>query len=93
MPHYLTPHSPEWFRALEAFDPDQAAMTRQVLALAGRNDVCSICGDYPAKDYHLVDKHLAPEAVATLRLCDDCHQIRKTVYGETFAPYGPKDRS
>jgi len=42
--NYLKPHSPEWFAALEKVNPTQAAQTTQILSLAGRDDVCSICG-------------------------------------------------
>jgi hypothetical protein len=71
----LEPHSVEWFAALEADAPLQAAHTRRIIEMAGRNDVCSICGDQPATDYFLEGENL-PLAVRTLRLCDDCHEIR-----------------
>jgi hypothetical protein len=86
MPLYPKPHSPDWFRALEAFNPAQAAATKQIIALAGRDDVCSICGDHPAKDYQLASKHLDSNAVATIRLCDDCRNIRTRMYGEILVP-------
>ena len=47
----LRPHTEEWFAALEVWNPKQAAMTRMVIASAGAPDVCSICGDDPARDY------------------------------------------
>ena len=81
---YLIPHSSQWFEALQEFNPHQAFMTGRIIQLAGREDVCSICGDSPAKDYKLVGERLAPKAVATLRLCDDCLKGRGTMYGETF---------
>ena len=80
---YSTPHSKEWFQALEAFNPDQAAMTKTVVEAAGRMDICSICGDHPAKDYKLVEEDLPPEAVGTIRLCNDCLTIRD----ESFVPF------
>lgn len=82
---YPKPHSKEWFTALEAFNPRQAAMTRIAISKAGRDDVCSICGDDPATDYKFVDATIPKNAVATLRLCDDCRQIRLRD-GEKFAP-------
>jgi hypothetical protein len=88
MPLYLKPHSPEWFAALEAFDPVQAAQTHQILSLAGRDDVCSVCGDDPAKDYKLVAEGLDSKAVATIRLCDDCFKIRGMI---DDGPYLPLD--
>lgn len=94
MPQYLKPHSSEWFRALEAYNPAQAAATRQIIALAGRDDVCSICGDHPSSDYQLGGEHLDRDAVATIRLCDDCRDIRKRMYGETIVAWhdNPKRR-
>ncbi len=82
---YLIPHTPEWFKALEALRPDQAAATRQVLDLAGSTDVCSICGDAPAKDYRVVGVKFGPNLDATVRLCDDCRDIRSQMYGELFS--------
>jgi len=36
---YLPPHSPDWSSALEAFNPQQAAHTRQIIKMAGNADV------------------------------------------------------
>ncbi|MCJ2085039.1 hypothetical protein MKK88_03385 [Methylobacterium sp. E-005] len=80
----LKPHTPEWFKALDRQNPQQAAMTRQAIASAGRDDGCSVCGDDPATDYKLVDPRPAPGVVATLRLCDDCRGIRQAMQGETY---------
>lgn len=84
-PTHLTPHTPEWFTALEQWDPPKAMMTRKVIELAGRMDVCSICGDDPAKDYRLEANHRPPGGVDTLRLCDDCVAIRRQA-GDPFIP-------
>lgn len=84
MSNYLKPHSPEWFTALEKVNPTQAAQTKQILSLAGRDDVCSICGDDPAADYKLVSEQMTPGVVATLKLCHDCLNIRRNMYGENF---------
>lgn len=81
----LKPHSPAWFAALEKTNPQQAAQTRQILALAKRDDVCSVCGDEPASDY---ERKAKPEQPTTLRLCGDCLTIRKTMHGEDFYPVG-----
>lgn len=79
----LRPHSPEWFSAMEQWDPVKAAVTRFIVNDAGRDDVCSICGDDPASDYRL-EKTLRPAGGPdTLRLCDDCLEIRKNM-GEPF---------
>ncbi|MEA2895264.1 MAG: hypothetical protein QOJ84_879 [Bradyrhizobium sp.] len=81
--HILTPHSPEWFAALHRWDPVQAAQTKFVVDHEGRTDVCSICGDDPAKDYRLEKPFRAAGGVDTLRLCDDCVVIRKGM-GEPY---------
>jgi hypothetical protein len=82
---YLKPHTPDWFRALSAFDEVQAAATQRIIESAGRDDVCSICGDHPAADYKLIGEKLSSKAVATIRLCDDCRVIRAEMYEETYA--------
>jgi hypothetical protein len=82
---HLTPHSPEWFAALEAVNPDQAAFTRQIVGLAGKADVCSVCGGDPAQDYTVVGVQFSPNTDATIRLCDDCREIRSKMHGESFS--------
>jgi hypothetical protein len=82
---FLKPHSPEWFTALESFNPAQAAHTRKIIELAKDDQVCSVCGDDPAKDYKLDMPSLPSTAVATLRLCDDCAKLRRGG-GENFIP-------
>jgi hypothetical protein len=76
-PSYLTPHSPEWFAALERWDPPKAMMTRHIIKRAGRPEVCSICGDDPASDYRVVQGYRPAGGPDTLRLCDVCVQIRR----------------
>lgn len=81
---YLTPHTPEWFTALELCNQEQASATRQVVQLAKGVDVCSICGDRPTIDYKIVGTQFASGTGATIRLCDDCREVRRSVYGESF---------
>jgi hypothetical protein len=81
----LIPHSTEWFEALTRFDANQAAHTAAVIRRAGRSDVCSICGDDPARDYEIDLTQADPGAVTTLRLCDDCLSIQKR-QGARFTP-------
>jgi hypothetical protein len=71
--------------ALEVWNPAQAAITRAVNATVGSADVCSIWGDDPAKDYRLEEGHRPPEGADTLRLCDDCVEIRRSM-GDPFLP-------
>lgn len=80
----LKPHTPEWFEALERRNPQQAAMTRRAIAMAGHDEGCSVCGDDPAADHKLVIPPPAPGAVATLRLCDDCRTIRLVTQNERY---------
>lgn len=84
---YLKPHSPEWFAALRRVNPTQAEHTQQIISLAGRDDICSICGDDPAIDYKLAGDQVAPDAISTLRLCGECLEIRRGMYGEGFVPF------
>jgi len=87
MPLYPRPHSPEWFDALEAYNPLQAAHTKFIITLAGRDDVCSICGDHPCSDHQLINDDVDPISVPTFRLCADCREIRDIIFDETFLPY------
>jgi hypothetical protein len=73
---FLTPHTAEWFAALESCNPQQAAMTRQIIGLAKRDDACSVCGDDPASDYKVTGVQFSKDIGATTRLCDDCQGIR-----------------
>ena len=82
-PWPLRPHTPEWFAALDVWDPIQAAMTRTAIQVAGDSAVCSICGDGPASDYRAEEGSRPPGGVDTLRLCDGCVEIRRKM-GEPF---------
>lgn len=81
----LRPHTPEWFEALKLWDPAQAEMTNTVIEKTGRRDVCSVCGDDPAKDYRLEEAYRPPAGVDTLRLCKDCLEIRRGM-GKPYMP-------
>jgi hypothetical protein len=82
----LRPHTPEWFEALEVWNPAQAEHTRKIIQLAGDPNVCSICGDDPASDYRLEEGYRPAAGVDTLRLCDDCLRIRRAG-DEPFAAF------
>ena len=73
---YATPHSPEWFAALAEWNPYQATVTRTIVECEGKLDVCSICGDEPAPIYRTAGT-APPGAMATIRLCGDCLEIRR----------------
>lgn len=87
MTHHI-PHSPERFEALESVNPQQAEMSRQIVTAAGSSDVCSVCGDRPAKDYKIVGVKLGDGTDATIRLCDDCRNIRSQMHDESFSELG-----
>ncbi|MDD5260486.1 MAG: hypothetical protein PHD76_01420 [Methylacidiphilales bacterium] len=44
----------------------------------------SVCGDATTSDYHILNSKIPDEAVATIRLCDDCVKIRESIHGEKF---------
>lgn len=79
----LTPHTAEWFAALDAFDPAQAAVTRQVLKLAGSMEACGSCGDRGAFDYRVIPKDFTVHSASTMRLCDTCRDLRAAVIKES----------
>jgi hypothetical protein len=81
----LVPHTPAWFASMEVWDPVKAAQTRYVIDNARRDDICSICGDDPASDYRLQKTFRPPGGPDTLRLCEDCVEIRKGM-GDPFEP-------
>jgi hypothetical protein len=80
----LKPHTKEWFSALQAVAPEQAAHTRTILDASGREDVCSICGEDPANDVRIVNGALPPGTPTQIRLCDDCRQARQAMHGERY---------
>ncbi len=84
MPHYHKPHTDGWFAALQKANPQQAAHTLQIIKLAGSKEVCSVCGDKPASDYEILKMSFYPGVVATIRLCDDCHDLRKAGMQEDY---------
>lgn len=84
MNRYPSPHTEAWLMAVEALNPDQAAVTSMLVRFAGRPDVCSLCGDHPAHEYQLLNEPLSPAALPTLRLCLDCHNIQSVPCGEKF---------
>ena len=76
----LEPHSPEWFAALEEKDPHQAGLVRGLIALAGTKEVCSLCGDMPAKDY------VRDHSGESLKLCADCRTDQEALWKRSFIP-------
>lgn len=69
-PKDLTPNSAGWLEELARTDPSQAAHTRAIIAAAGTEEVCQICGDAPARDFTL------PETRLRARFCSDCEKMQ-----------------
>ena len=86
-----TPHTKEWFEQLDIEEPQKAKMTRAILSAAGRDNVCSICGDDPAIDYRRAGPILPGILSLTLRLCDDCLAVRDELFGEKYVPLEPSN--
>jgi hypothetical protein len=79
----LIPHSEAWFAALLKINSQQAGHTRLLVQTAGKPDICSICGDEGGQDFSVVGASLGPDMDFTIRLCNDCLEIRK-MQGEKF---------
>lgn len=86
MAMYLRPHSEEWFQAMECSDAKQAYSIKAAIEQYGSPEICSVCGDSQASDYKMVDANLPKYAVATLRLCEHCHYIRRNS-GDNYTPF------
>ena len=81
----LLPHTSKWFTALAVYNPQQAAYTQFILNAEGKSEVCSICGDEPTEDYWLPLVATPTGATMTLRLCENCKDIRSAA-GEDLVP-------
>ena len=84
MAPHLRPHTAEWFKELETLNPQQAAHTKHILSLTGSDAVCSICGDESNRDYKLLNEEAGHSPVSTMRLCEDCVHIRRSIHNEHF---------
>ena len=82
--NYVKPHTPEWFKKLEAVNPVQAEFTKAIVNAAEKPEVCSTCGDDPAADYKVVGVRFKDGTDATIRLCNDCRIIRAQTQDELY---------
>jgi hypothetical protein len=82
----LTAHSEEWFAVLSRQNPHQARMTRSFMEFGGSREVCTFCGDSPARDHRYIGDSVQPATVLTCKLCDDCPAIRKMQFDEEYSP-------
>lgn len=57
---------------------------RSILEAGGREDVCGVCGEFPAEDLKIVGPD--PPLLASIRLCKRCQAVRASYVGESFGP-------
>ncbi len=76
----IDPHSPYWYSMVDRVEPNLAALSRHAVAAEGSSNVCSSCGDQPTETYRVVNGAETMPGVPSLRLCEDCHQIRQEMY-------------
>ena len=62
-------------------------MTKTIIEAAGSNEVCSVCGDLPAADYKVIGVNFSEQIGASIRLCDDCREIRRDGYAESYIKF------
>ena len=91
MTKFVEPHSDEWFIALDRINPQQADHTRTIIQLSGAKNVCSVCGDSPAQDYQIENAPMQDKSFATIRLCQDCLTMRKSMHGEKLVAIAQED--
>jgi hypothetical protein len=74
---FHAPHSSDWYDAMFAFDMEKGLHTLQVVSFAGgRSDICGVCGDDPAFDYHLPKLSFHDKTPVVVRWCEDCAMIQ-----------------
>ncbi|MGY4430661.1 hypothetical protein ACVWWO_003138 [Bradyrhizobium sp. F1.13.1] len=82
----IEPHTPYWCSVIDRVEPRLAALSRHAVSSEDSTDVCSSCGDHPAYPYRLVNGAEAMPGVPSLRLCDDCIEIRRGM-GDVLMPF------
>lgn len=73
----ILPHTDYWYSIVDRVEPALAALSRAAVSAESSIDVCSSCGDQPAPAYRLLNDAETMPGVPSLRLCDDCVQIRR----------------
>lgn len=81
----IEPHSEMWFAIVDRVEPRLGALARIVIANEKSKMVCSSCGDEPTTDYRIANAAEAMPGVPSLRLCNDCVNIRRG-FGERLEP-------
>ncbi|MER8658471.1 YiiX/YebB-like N1pC/P60 family cysteine hydrolase [Mesorhizobium sp. M0847] len=82
----IDPHSTHWYSIVDRVEPHLAALSRHAVEAEGGTNVCSSCGDEPALDYRLVNGAQTMPGVPSLRLCEDCIEIRRGM-GNVLVPF------
>ncbi len=82
----IEPHTPYWWSVIDRVEPQLAALCRHAVASEGSANVCTSCGDQPASSYRLVNGAETMPGVPSLRLCDDCIEIRRGM-GNVLVPF------
>lgn len=72
----VEPHSDMWFSIVDRVEPMLGMLARNAIEQENSKEVCSSCGDEPARDYRIINSAEAMPGVPALRLCDDCYGIR-----------------
>ena len=87
----IEPHTPYWWSVIDRVEPRLAALSRHAVSSEDSTDVCSSCGDHPAYPYRVVNGAETMPGVPSLRLCDDCIEIRRGM-GNVLMPFlsGPQ---
>ncbi len=81
----IEPHSEMWFSIVDRVEPRLGALARIMIENEKSTMVCSSCGDEPITDYRIANAAKAMPGVPSLRLCDDCVEIRRG-FGEQLEP-------
>jgi len=82
----IEPHTSYWWSVIDRVEPTLGALSRQAVSSTGGNEVCSSCGDEPACQYRVVNGAENMPGVPSLRLCDDCLEIRRGM-GNALMPF------
>ena len=82
----IEPHSNHWYFFVGKVEPAISKMTQHAIAAEGKSDICFVCGDQPSKAYRLVNGTSASLGIPSLRLCEDCIKIRRTM-GAVLLPF------
>ncbi len=84
----IEPHSAFWYSIIDQVEPNLAMLSRHAIKAEGSKDICSSCGDEPVTDYRLVNGAETMPGVPSLRLCNECIEIRRGMHN-VLTPFLP----